>query len=115
MPLKTVSEANCFEPWQKRHKRHKEQKKAVFVALLEAKHYVRRPCTITFIRFAPKTLDKHDNLPMSLKYICDAVCAEITGDFRPGLADNAEDITIKYDQEKSSEYFVKVIISYDSI
>ena len=23
LPIKTVSEGNCFEPWQKKHKRHK--------------------------------------------------------------------------------------------
>jgi hypothetical protein len=112
LPLRTVSEANCFEPWQKKHKRHKAQKKAVFFAILEHKHLIRLPCRITFIRYAPKFLDKHDNLPISQKFICDQVCAEITGEHRAGRADDNELIQIKYDQVKSKVYGVKIIIEF---
>lgn len=112
LPLKTVSEANCTQPWRTRHKRHKAQKNAVFFAFLEVKHLVKLPCTLTFVRHAPKFLDKHDNLPMSQKWLCDALCAEITGEYRPGLADNSDEIEIKYDQIKSSVYGVKIIIEF---
>jgi len=112
LPLRTVSEANCFEPWQKKHKRHKAQKKAVFFAILEHKHLIKLPCRITFIRYAPKFLDKHDNLPISQKFICDQVCAEITGEHRAGRADDNELIEIKYDQVKSKVYGVKIIIEF---
>lgn len=112
LPLRTVSEANCFEPWQKKHKRHKAQKKAVFFAILEHKHLIRLPCQITFIRYAPKFLDKHDNLPISQKFICDQVCAEITGEHRAGRADDNELIEIKYDQVKSKQYGVKIVIEF---
>jgi len=112
LPLRTVSEANCFEPWQKKHKRHKAQKKAVFFAILEHKHLIRLPCRITFIRYAPKFLDKHDNLPISQKFICDQVCAEITGEHRAGRADDNELIQIRYDQVKSKVYGVKIIIEF---
>lgn len=112
LPLRTVSEANCFEPWQKKHKRHKAQKKAVFFAIIEHKHTLRLPCTITFIRYAPKSLDKHDNLPMSMKYICDQICAEITENHIAGRADDNDLITIKYDQVKSKVYGVKIIIEF---
>ncbi len=112
LPIRTVSEANCFEPWQKKHKRHKAQKKAVFFAILEHKHLIQLPCRITFIRYAPKPLDKHDNLPISQKYICDQICAEITNDHRPGRADDNKLIEIKYDQVKSKVYGVKIIIEF---
>ncbi len=112
LPLRTVSEANCFEPWQKKHKRHKAQKKAIFFAILEHKHLIQLPCRITFIRYAPKPLDKHDNLPISQKYICDQLCAEITNDHRPGRADDNSQIEIKYDQVKSKVYGVKIIIEF---
>jgi hypothetical protein len=114
LPLRTVSEANCFEPWQKRHKRHKTQKKAVFFALIEHKSIIQLPCRLTFIRYAPKFLDKHDNLPMSLKYIVDQTCAEITGELRAGKADDNELISIQYDQVKSKIYGVKIFIEFNS-
>jgi len=112
LPIRTVSEANNFDPWQKKHKRHKAQKRTVFFALVNLKRYITLPCTITFVRYAPKPLDKHDNLPMSLKWICDSTCAEITGEHRPGLADNFQDININYGQVISKTYAVKIIIDY---
>lgn len=123
LPIRTVSEAQTIavknkngkyttEHWTAKHKRHKRQKKEVFFAYLEIRHHVRYPCTITFIRYAPKMLDAHDNLPMSFKWICDALCAEITGEHRPGLADNFEGLKIKYDQIKSKVYAVKIIIEF---
>jgi hypothetical protein len=112
LPTKTISEANCEQHWTARHRRHKAQKKAVFWALLEIKHLIKLPCTATFVRYAPGFLDKHDNLPMSQKWIVDSFCAEITGDFRPGRADESEQIKIKYDQVKSNIYGVKIIIEF---
>ncbi len=113
LPIRTVSEANNFDPWQKKHKRHKAQKRIVFFALVNLKRYITLPCNITFIRYAPKPLDKHDNLPMSMKWICDSTCAEITNEHRPGLADNFQDINIKYDQVISKTYAVKIIIEFN--
>ena len=112
LPIRTVSEANCFEPWQKKHKRHKNQKKLVFFALLEVKHLIKLPCKIKYIRYAPKELDVFENLPMSFKYINDAVCAEITGDHRPGRADGTKEIIQSCDQVKSKQYAVKIIIEF---
>lgn len=112
LPLRTVSEANCFEPWQKKHRRHKAQKKAVFFAILEYKHLIKLPCRVTYIRYAPKLLDTFENLPVSFKYINDQVCAEITGDHRPGRADGDKRITLSCDQVKSKVYGVKIIIEF---
>jgi hypothetical protein len=47
-----------------------------------------------------------------MKYINDQVCAEITGDHRPGRADDNEEITIQYDQIKSKVFGVKIIIEF---
>ncbi len=121
--LRTYSEAQTIavkkkngkyttEHWTAKHKRHKKQKNIVFWSYQEVKQFVKYPCTLTFVRYAPKTLDAHDNLPMSQKWIVDALCAEITGEHRPGLADNFEGLTIKYDQVKSKVYGVKIIIEF---
>lgn len=110
LDLKAANESNHTEPWRRRYARHQAQKKAIFVALLNCKPLVSFPCVLRFTRYAPKELDAHDNLPMSFKWICDQVCAELTGELRPGLADSNKNFTMKYDQEKSKEYGVKIEI-----
>lgn len=112
IPIKTISEGNCFEPWQTRHRRHKSQKKAVFYAMLPIKYQLGLPCTITLIRQASRFLDVGDNLPMSMKFIRDGIAEQITGDFVPGRADNNPGFTWKYDQEKSKKYGVKIIFEF---
>jgi len=111
LPLQTKSEANCFEPWQKKHARHKAQQRMVALALNPLKNHVRLPCSIMLTRFAPKELDVFDNLPMSLKYIVDAVCAIITGDYRAGKADGDKRISIACGQKKNKAYGVRIEIT----
>lgn len=137
LPIKTVSEANCFEPWQVKHGRHKEQKKIVSSALsyahihaslsyahvhaqappqirsAHAPPQIRGPCKIFLTRFAPDELDKFDNLPMSFKYIVDAVCAIITGNYVAGQADSDKRISISCDQVKSKAYGVRIEITFE--
>ncbi len=112
LPLATVSEANCFESWRDKHKRHTIHKDYVSAKLRPHRNIFRIPCHITLTRFAPAFLDEHDNLRMSFKYILDRICAEITGDHRPGRADNNENITISYAQEKSKTYKVNLKIDF---
>lgn len=112
LPIKTVSEANCFEPWQKKHGRHKDQQRIVAFCLNPVKNNIKLPCKILLTRFAPNELDAFDNLPMSLKYIVDAVCAIITGDYRAGRADGDKRISISCDQVKSDAYGVRVTVTY---
>lgn len=112
LPLRTVSEANCFEPWMKKHKRHKDQKRAVMFAMIPIKEVIRTPCTIRITRFAPKGLDAHDNLRMAVKYILDQTCAEIMNDFRPGRADGSDQLSFEYAQEKSKTYAIKIEILF---
>jgi hypothetical protein len=123
LPIRTVSEAQNIpvkkkngkyttEHWTAKHKRHKLQKKIIFFELLPYKYLITLPCKIHYVRYAPDELDKFDNLPCSFKYINDQVCAEITGDYRPGRADSNKNITITCDQVKSKVYGVKIIIEF---
>lgn len=112
LPLRTKSEANCFEPWRVKYARHQEQKRAVALALTPAREQIRLPCRIMLTRYAPDELDVFDNLPVSFKYIVDAVCSIITGEYRAGKADSDKRITIACDQEKSKEYGIRIEITY---
>jgi hypothetical protein len=112
LPIRTVSELNCSHHWTKKHKRHRLQQKTVALVLNPLKAKISTPCSLHLIRIAPKQLDKHDNLPASLKYIVDACCAIITQDFRPGRADSNDNFQITYDQKISSQYGVKIIITF---
>lgn len=128
MPIYSCSEANggvktaykrngktCYksEHWSEKHRRHKLQKGTVALMLRPHRNCIKMPCTIELTRFAPDKLDRFDNLPMSLKWVLDAVCAVITGDYRPGLADSNEGILdVKYNQVASDAYGVKVKISH---
>lgn len=112
LPIQTKSEANCFEPWRVKHARHKEQQRIVALGLNPLRGCIQMPCRIMLTRFAPDQLDKFDNLPMSFKYIVDAVCAIITGDFRAGRADGDERISIACDQVKSNEYGIRIEVTW---
>ncbi len=112
LPLQTVSEANCFEHWTKKHARHKYQARIVALALKPMRENIKLPCKVMLTRFAPDELDKFENLPMSFKYIVDAVCAIITGDYRHGRADGDKRISLACDQVKNKEYGVRIEIIY---
>lgn len=121
LPIFTASEANggvkksymyqgkkCYknEHWTEKHKRTKIQKGNVFMMLRPYVKMLKLPCTVTLTRYAPRKLDKNDNLPMSLKYVLDAICAVITGDYRPGRADSSDEINVVYNQVPSKQYGV---------
>lgn len=112
IPIKTISEANSPLNWRKKHQLHKQQKKSLFLNINKYQKYLKTPCKITMTRLSPRQLDKHDNLPCSMKYIVDALCAIITHDFTPGRADDNPNIQIQYDQEKNKEYMVKIKIEF---
>ena len=125
-PMLTVSEANGgqktsvkrgnktifkSEHWSEKNHRHKKQKAMVALMLRKFRSDFKIPCLITLTRYAPNKLDRHDNLPMSMKWILDAVCEIITGDYRPGRADDNEEIDVKYRQIISKEYAVKIEVT----
>ena len=112
LPIRTKSEANCSEHWRIQHKRHKTQKNIIYLAIKPHRSKLRLPCHIHLIRYAPRTLDKFENLPCSFKYIVDALCAVITDNYTPGRADNNKDISISCDQIKSQEYAISIEITF---
>ena len=112
LPLQTVSEANCFEHWTKKHERHKAQQRMVALALKPVREKIKLPCKVMLIRFAPDDLDAFENLPMSFKYIVDAVCSILTGDYRPGRADSDKRISLACDQVKSNEYGIRIELTF---
>lgn len=125
IPLVTVSEANGgkkkklrragktvyrSESWVDAYKRHKKQKGIVHLMLKPLRSALKLPCHITLTRYAPDKLDRFDNLPMAFKWILDACCEIITGDYRPGRADDTDLIDVSYKQELNSEYGIKIHI-----
>jgi hypothetical protein len=112
LPLQTVSEANCFEHWTKKHARHKAQARIVALGLKPLRDKIKLPCKVMLTRFAPDELDTFENLPMSFKYIVDAICSIITGDYRPGRADSDKRISLACDQVKSNEYGIRIELTY---
>ena len=112
LPIRTVSELNSTEHWTKKHKRHRIQQKTIAIVLNPIRKKISLPCHIHLTRFAPRKLDKHDNLPASMKYILDACCSIITGNFIAGRADDNEKISISYDQIHSSQYAVKIEFTF---
>jgi len=108
VPLITISEANTSEHWTKKSARHKKQKNIVRLHYLKVKEHISLPCNMNVIRLAPRKLD-FDNLTISLKWIVDCLCEELTGNYIAGRADADPRISITYDQEASKEYGVKII------
>jgi hypothetical protein len=110
LPVAAVIEGNSFEHWQKKHKRHVQQKKYINLALSSVIRQISLPCTIYLTRYSPRLLDQWDNLPMSFKWILDQICESLIPGKRPGRADDDKRISVKYFQEKSKEKYIKIII-----
>ena len=118
LPIVTVSEANRgSEHWRIKAKRHKLQKAAVYKLMRAQLLSVCLPCRIKMTRIAPRFLDKHDNLPMSQKYLVDAICEILIPGKAVGRADDSDQLTICYDQEKRGvkEYGVVVEIEWQDV
>lgn len=113
LPLQTVSEANCFEHWTKKHERHRLQQRTVALGLKPLREKIKLPCKVMLTRLAPLELDTFENLPMSFKYIVDAICAILTGNYKPGQADRDKRISLACDQVKSNEYGVRIEFLFD--
>lgn len=108
LPLHIHSEGNSTDHWRLKHARHKKQRQWVHHALRG--HGLALPASVTMTRLAPRTLDS-DNLIFGLKWLRDAVAAELCYDYRPGLADSSPLIAWNYAQAKSPRYGVLLIIS----
>lgn len=112
LPIKTASEGNSSEHWTVKSKRHKLQKGWVNWAFCQDKPIIAMPCTVVVTRIAPRALDCHDNLPMSLKWICDSIADNLFPGKAAGRADDCKDIKWEYRQHKGKprEYAVKIEI-----
>lgn len=112
LPVKTVSEANIYEHWTKKHKRHKLQKRYIWAWSKQNDiENTKVPCTIKLTRLGPKTLDYDDNLRMAFKWIKDYIADQILPGQAAGRADGDPRIKWEYDQEKSKTYAIKIEIS----
>jgi hypothetical protein len=112
LPIKTVSEANMSEHWTKAARRHKLQKQRIKVAYLRDRPQANFPLRVVITRIAPRHLDSHDNLPVSLKYISDAIAENLTGNHVPGQADSFCGLQFEIKQEKGypKQYAVRIEI-----
>lgn len=110
LPIKTVSEANSFEHWTKKHKRHKAQKMLVSIAMRSESKEIDLPCHIKLTRLAPRILDKDDNLPMAFKFIKDQISDELIPGKAAGRADDDPRLSWSFDQQKSKDKSIKIEI-----
>lgn len=108
LQIKTVSEANCSQHWRLKQKRHKAQQKMITIKFLQERPKFTFPIHIKLTRISRLSLDAHDNLPCSMKYIVDAIAAHLTQDFRSGQADSDKRITWEYAQEKGAPQAIKI-------
>lgn len=112
-PLETTSEANSREHWHKKAVRHTKQKDIVKLCLRSKIKQITLPCHIKLTRIAPRSLDAHDNLPMSMKFILDATCELLLPNLPAGKADADPRLSFSYAQEKGK--ILKVRIEIESL
>lgn len=99
-PFHTQSEANTHEHWTKSSKRHKTQKILIKKHLSAISLYKNENIVIYIWRISSRKLDKEDNLPMSMKWVKDAIADLIYPGQQAGRADDTNMIEWKYGQEK---------------
>ena len=113
LPIKTVPESNrSSEHYMLKSKRHRTQQIVVWAAFHNKNLDIQLPCQIKLTRIAPRSLDKSDNLAMSMKWIIDGICDYIFPGKTAGRADDTKEIDFIFDQEKGNpkEYAIRVTI-----
>jgi len=110
LPIFTVSEANVVEHWTKKKKRHDHQKRWIRIFFRKEKPQVSLPCKIILTRLSERKLDS-DNLPVSMKWIRDAIADQIFPGMAAGMADNDPRLDWHYDQKISNEKGVLIKFS----
>jgi hypothetical protein len=68
--------------------------------LSEISIYKDIPLTIKLTRISSRKLDVHDNLPMSFKYVVDAIANLLNPGKSSGRADDSEKLKWEYGHEK---------------
>jgi len=95
MPMQLPSVANMREHWAKKAARVKAQRTAAYTMLLTIKRpALWPPLVITLTRIAPRTLDRDDNLNISMKAVRDGVADWLAID------DGSDLLTWRYAQRK---------------
>ncbi len=104
LPIRTRNVLNEKMHWAKRARMVKEQRNmALFYARLVSPPIWRKGekmPTILLTRLAPRRMDIHDGVPASLKPVVDGIADAL------GIDD--QHLTIRYAQEKSKTYGVRV-------
>jgi hypothetical protein len=116
LPIRTVSEANSSEHWTAKHKRHKKQKFIVRAYLNKIpRNTIKLPVAIHLTRIAPRQLDRDDNLPMAFKYVKDYISDWITPGLQAGRADDNDQMSFSYSQNKGKPKEYAIIIKMGDI
>lgn len=106
LEMETKSELNMREHWAQRNRRFKAQKEQVCWEFLRSKHGPPDlPVTVLFVRCAPRSLDKGDNLNSAFKAIRDQVAKQL------GVDDADPRVSWDYDQEKAKTPAIKIKIT----
>jgi hypothetical protein len=105
VPLRIRSEANLREHWRTKHKRSKEQKFIVGVALAKHRPPAVEKIEITLTRQGVRKLDD-DNLAGGCKGVRDQIAAWL------GIDDGSDRLTWRYRQEKSKEYGLVIHVAW---
>jgi len=110
--MRLMSEANTHQHWRKKYERNKRQQKAVRLVWMSQRPTVRLPCSVTFTRSGPRSLDD-DNLAYACKSLRDEVGNLIIPGLAPGRADG-EGMGIEwlYKQEKGL-YGIRIEIEHE--
>ena len=112
LPLKIVSEANCFEHWTKKRKRHLAQQLLIAVAFRNDQPKITLPCIIKLTRISPRKFDAKENLPMAFKWISDKLADLLIPGKPLGHTDSDPRIIWQFDQRKGGvkEYAIEIQI-----
>lgn len=116
LPIKIANEANSTEHWTQKHRRHKIQKMKIKRAFLAESPKLQLPLHVTLTRIAPRDLDCHDNLPVSMKWVVDSISDCIFPGQKAGRADDSKLITWQYKQKKGlvREYALGIDFEFET-
>lgn len=110
IPIRLYSEANRHDHWTKKLKRKKIQQMLIkFNWKKVDKRHIKLPVAIKLIRQGPRKLDD-DNLVTAFKWIRDTIADLLIPGLAYGRADDSDQISFSYGQEKSKKYGIAIEI-----
>lgn len=113
--VRVHNEANSSDHWSKKHHRHRKQQSAIKREFLKERPTIQPPFNVILTRISPRKLDEHDNLPISMKWVVDAIANWFYPGKAAGRADDTSEIKWEYKQEKgkAKEYGLRIEIVKD--